>query len=175
MNQQGPVQPDTFALAVRRMLDAPVENVWAAWSESALVKQWWGPAGFTCPVADMDVRVGGVSLVCMRAPQDYGGQDLYNTWTYTEIVLGERMAFTLRFTDATGAPLDPASLGIEGGVPATVPHVLTMTPSEAGRTELTVTEYGYRTEQAREISRTGLDQCLDKLSVLLAARSTQPS
>ncbi len=175
MTHRGPASPDTFDLTVRRLLDAPVERVWAAWSESDLVTQWWGPAGFTCPVAVLDVRVGGVSLVCMRAPQEYGGQDSYNTWTYTEIVPCEGIAFTLRSTDPTGAPLDPADLGIDAGVPAAVPHVVGLTASGPGRTELTVTEYGYGTEQARRMSRAGLEQCLDKMAVLLTGEPSRAS
>jgi len=65
----------THDLAVTRVLDAPVEEAWRAWTEPERVRRWWGPTGFTSPSADMDVRVGGTSLVCMRAPAEYGGQD----------------------------------------------------------------------------------------------------
>ena len=64
---------ETYNVVVTRTFDAPVERVWQAWSEPQLVMQWWGPTGFTCPKADLDFREGGTSLVCMRAPQEYGG------------------------------------------------------------------------------------------------------
>ena len=70
-------------VVVTRVFDAPVSEVWKAWSDSAYVMQWWGPTGFTCPLAEMDFREGGTLLVCMRAPQEFGGQDMYSTWTYT--------------------------------------------------------------------------------------------
>ena len=35
-----------------RVLDAPPQEVWRAWSEPDAVRRWWGPAGFTVPVAD---------------------------------------------------------------------------------------------------------------------------
>lgn len=54
---------------------------------------------FTSPLAKMDFREGGVSLVCMRAPKEFGGFDMYNTWTYTKIVPHERIEFTLNFSD----------------------------------------------------------------------------
>jgi uncharacterized protein YndB with AHSA1/START domain len=44
----------THNMVVTRSFDAPVEQVWKAWSESEQVKRWWGPTGFTCPVAKMD-------------------------------------------------------------------------------------------------------------------------
>jgi len=80
----------TKNMVLTRTFDAPLEKVWQAWSDAELVKQWWGPQGFTCPVADMDFREGGTSLVCMRAPAEYGGQDMYNTWTYTKIMPMQR-------------------------------------------------------------------------------------
>jgi uncharacterized protein YndB with AHSA1/START domain/predicted enzyme related to lactoylglutathione lyase len=157
----------THDVVVTRVLDAPVEEVWRAWTEPEQVKRWWGPTGFTSPSADLDVRVGGRSLVCMRAPAEYGGQDMYNTWTYRAVVAPERLEFDLRFTDAAGAPLDASS--IPPGVPAAVPHVITLRALEGGRTELTVRESGYATAEARDVSRAGLEQCLDKMGALYAA------
>ncbi len=154
----------THDLAVTRVLDAPVEEAWKAWTEPEYVMRWWGPTGFTSPRAKLDVREGGTSLVCMRAPAEYGGQDMYNTWTYRAVVPPERLEFELRFTDADGAPLDEAS--IPPGVPSEVPHVVTLRPLEGGRTELAVQEFGYATAEARDISRAGLEQCLDKMAAL---------
>ena len=52
-------------LVFTRTFAAPVERVWQAWADPELVKRWWGPDGFTCPLARIDLREGGVSLVCM--------------------------------------------------------------------------------------------------------------
>jgi uncharacterized protein YndB with AHSA1/START domain/predicted enzyme related to lactoylglutathione lyase len=151
----------THDLAVTRVLDAPVEEAWKAWTEPEYVMRWWGPTGFTSPLAELDVRVGGTSLVCMRAPAEYGGHDMYNTWTYQEVVRPERLEFVLDFTDADRAPLDDEA--IPPGVPRAVRHVVTLRPADGGRTELTVREFGYLTTEARDISRAGLEQCLDKM------------
>src|SRR5262245_2771113 len=80
---------------VTRVFDAPVEQVWRAWSDSEQVMKWWGPRGFTSPSAEMDFRVGGTSLVCMRAPQEFGGQDMYNSWTYRKIEPNKLIEFIL--------------------------------------------------------------------------------
>ena len=82
MNENKVDGTETFDVVVTRVLDAPVEEVWKAWSDPTYVMRW-GPAGFTSPSAEMDFRVGGAPLVCMRAPAEYGGQDMYHTWTYT--------------------------------------------------------------------------------------------
>jgi hypothetical protein len=42
-------------LIVIRVFDAPVEQVWKAWSDPSYVMQWWGPEGFTSPLANSDL------------------------------------------------------------------------------------------------------------------------
>ena len=127
--------PKTYDMVLTRTFDAPVEDVWRAWTEPELVKRWWGPTGFTTPLAEMDVREGGTSLVCMRAPAEFGGQDMYNTWTYATVIPMERLEFVQTFTDADRNPVEPADLGLPPGIPRDVPHGLTFgrnAPAEMG-------------------------------------------
>jgi uncharacterized protein YndB with AHSA1/START domain len=107
----------TYDVVVTRVFDAPVEQVWKAWSESDQVMRWWGPTGFTSPLAQMDFRVGGKSLVCMRAPKEFGGQDMFNTWTYQKIDSLERIEFILNFSDKDGNKLNPAKMGLPPAFP----------------------------------------------------------
>jgi uncharacterized protein YndB with AHSA1/START domain len=152
-------------MVITRVFDAPVEEVWKAWSDPERVMRWWGPTGFTAPVARMDFREGGTSLVCMRSPE---GHDLYNTWTYREILPLRRLEFVQRFSDEEGNAIDPATLGLPPGIPRDVPHVVTFEATGGGKTELTVTEYGYGSDQVVEISRAGMQQCLDKMAASFA-------
>ena len=131
----------TFEVVITRIIDAPVEEVWKAWSEPAYVIRWWGPTGFTSPRAEMDFRVGGASLVSMRAPAEYGGQDMYNTWTYTRIDPHERIEFVSNFADKEGRHLDGGAMDMPPGVPHDVPHKIVFSAAGEGRTELTVTEH----------------------------------
>jgi len=152
----------TYDVVSTREFAAPVGAVWRAWEHPGDIEKWWGPDGFTVPVADIDFRVGGTSLIGMRAPAEFGGMDMYNTWTYRRIEPTSLLEFDLAFTDATGAQVEPPP-----GVPSEVRHVVTFAPGADGRTVLTVTEYGYPDEQARDLSKTGLEQCLDKMGILL--------
>ena len=43
-----------------RVIDAPVERVFAAWTDPAQITQWFGPAGFTCDTTECDIREGGL-------------------------------------------------------------------------------------------------------------------
>jgi uncharacterized protein YndB with AHSA1/START domain len=104
--------------------------------------------------------------VCMRAPAEYGGQDMYHTWTYTRIDPQERIEFVSNFANGDGRHLDPAAMGMPPGVPRDVPHVIVFKAAGDKGTEMTVTEHGYTTEQARDLSRAGMEQCLDKMAAM---------
>jgi uncharacterized protein YndB with AHSA1/START domain len=153
-------------VVVSRELDVPPEVAWKAWSEPERVQQWWGPTGFSCPRADIDFRVGGASLVTMQAPAEYGGFQMHNRWTYTTIIEPSRIEFVSTFADETGSVVDPAAVGIEAGVPREVPHKVELEPLTGGRTRVTVTEFGYITEEARNLSQTGQEQVMDKMQAM---------
>jgi uncharacterized protein YndB with AHSA1/START domain len=157
--------PEKRDLVVTRTFDAPAESVWKAWSDSGYVKRWWGPTGFTAPVANMDFREGGTSLVCMRAP---GGQDFYNTWTYRKIVPLKLIEFTLDWADKDGKRVDPSTMGLPPNMPRDVRHVITFKSAGDKKTEMTVTEYGYTSDQHFDLSKAGLEQCLDKMAAIFA-------
>ncbi len=116
------MKPETFDVVSTREFEAPVTQVWRAWNDPDYVTRWWGPAGFTSPSANLDFRIGGTSLVCMRAPTEYGGQDMYNTWTYRRIEPMTLIEFDNRFTDQAGASIPPPP-----GVPSVVRHLITFT------------------------------------------------
>lgn len=156
--------PKTHEMTLTRVFDAPVAQVWRAWSESEAVRRWWGPTGFTAPVAKMNFRVGGTSLVCMRTPD---GHDMYNTWTYQQIVPMQRIEFIHHFADEYGNQIDPAAMGLPPGIPSAVRHVLTFKAISNQQTEFTVTEFGYTSPEVVEMSRAGMAQCLDKLEASL--------
>lgn len=155
----------TKDLVMTRLFAAPVQLPWQAWSESQYVMKWWGPMGFTAPVARMDFREGGTSLVCMRAPH---GQEFYNTWSYSRIVPHQRIEFVLGWADRDGNRVDPAAAGLPPDMPRDVRHVITFREAGPNRTEMTVTEFGYASDQHLEMSRAGLAQCLDKMAALFA-------
>ena len=130
---------ETYDVVITRVLDAPVGEAWMAWSDPEYVMRWWGPKGFTSPSAEMDFRVGGASLVCMRAPAEYGGQEMNNTWTYTRIDPHERIEFVSNFADEEGTHLDPADMGMPPEVPRDVVHEIVFKAGGENRTKMTVT------------------------------------
>ena len=160
---------ETFAVEITRTFRMPVDPLYSAWTDAAVLRQWWGPTGFTCPVAETDVRAGGVSLVAMRAPAEFGAGDIHNTWTYTVVEPNQQLEFESRFATPDGVSITPAEAGIPGAVPEVVPHVLIFTRLDENQSQLSVTESGYPDAETRDMSRAGMDQCLDKLAAVLAS------
>jgi uncharacterized protein YndB with AHSA1/START domain len=47
-----------LSLLIRRTIRAPIDRVFAAWTEPAQIVSWWGPEGVSCPGAEVDLRPG---------------------------------------------------------------------------------------------------------------------
>lgn len=75
-----------------RMFDAPRLLVWRAWTTPAMLGQWFGPHGFTCPVCQVDLRVGGRYRIVMRSPE---GKDYPLRGSYLEIAEPERLVMSV--------------------------------------------------------------------------------
>src|SRR4051794_28716273 len=57
-----------LTLHLERTLEQPPERVFAAFVEPHRLAQWWGPAGFTSPQIELDVRDGGGYRIAMQPP-----------------------------------------------------------------------------------------------------------
>jgi uncharacterized protein YndB with AHSA1/START domain len=77
-------------IVITRLIDAPPERVFDAWTDPQQVVQWWGPRGFTITTTKMEVRPGGVWRFVMHGPD---GRDYQNKITYLEIVRPERLVY----------------------------------------------------------------------------------
>ena len=155
-------------LVVTRVFDAPLERAWKAWTEPEQVMQWWGPDGFSSPRAEIDFREGGKSLVCMRAPKELGGQDMYSTWTYTKIVPMESIEYIHNLADKDGTKVDPVKLGMPPDFPQDGRNRVTFKAVGHGKTEMTVTQFEWTVGRMLDLAEAGLKQCLDKMAACLA-------
>ena len=77
-------------IIISRVIAAPRQLVWQAWTEPQHVKNWWGPRGFTTTIKKMDFRVGGTWEHTMHGPD---GTNYPNKSTFKEIVPLERITF----------------------------------------------------------------------------------
>ena len=76
-------------IVISRVISAPRELVFEAFTEVRHLSRWWGPEGFTTTTRAFEFRVGGEWDFVMHGP---GGTD-YQEWiTWTEIGPPERIA-----------------------------------------------------------------------------------
>ena len=86
-----PVPPETAdrEIVISRVISAPRELVFEAFTEVRHLSRWWGPDGFTTTTRAFEFRVGGAWDFVMHGPD---GTD-YQEWiSWTEIVRPERIA-----------------------------------------------------------------------------------
>lgn len=79
-------------MTIERVIKAPRSRVWAAWINAESLPKWWGPDGFTCRTARIDLRTGGEWVFDMIGPD---GTVYPNHHLYTAVEPEERIAYTL--------------------------------------------------------------------------------
>lgn len=98
MNQNMTQEQTAFPVFLSRVMDAPRDLVWRAWSDAEALAQWWGPKDFPTRVEKLDFRPGGVFHYCMQTPDG----EMWGKFVYREIEPPQRLVFVLSFADAQG-------------------------------------------------------------------------
>jgi uncharacterized protein YndB with AHSA1/START domain len=111
-------------ITITRMVDAPRELVFDAWTQADRLAQWYAPEGFDVPEAESDPRPGGAIRIVMRASW---GPESVLTGTYRELDRPSRIVTEANATDA------------EGRIALEAVTTVTLTDRD-GTTELTVHE-----------------------------------
>jgi uncharacterized protein YndB with AHSA1/START domain len=142
-------------VTITRIIDAPRDLVFKAWTDATHLAQWWGPKGFTNPVCEIDARPGGAMRIVMRAPD---GAEYPMTGVFREIVEPERIVFASAAVDEKGTPVLEA--------------LATVTFSAHGdKTKLTVATRAVglvaRADQMLEGMEAGWTQSIDRLEELV--------
>jgi uncharacterized protein YndB with AHSA1/START domain len=151
--------PSDREIEMTRVFDAPRRLVWDAYTKPDLVRQWLlGPPGWSMPVCDIDLRVGGKYRYVWRNDSD--GTEMGMGGVYREIRAPERLVTTERFDQAW----------YQGDGVGTLVLL-----EQGGRTTLTLTML-YESREAREaVLKTGMEQGVaasyDRLAELVAAAS----
>ena len=135
-------------LVITRLVDAPRDMVYRAWTEPQQAMQWWGPEGLTVVALEMDVRPGGQWRKCMRAAD---GTDYWRKGVYREVAAPERLVFTYVSDDPLGAP-GHATL-------------VTVTFEERGaKTMMTLRHSGFESQPAQASHRGGWASCIERFA-----------
>src|SRR5277367_1802906 len=107
--------PSDREIAMTRVFAAPRRLVFDALTKPELVKQWLlGCSGWTMPLCEIDLRVGGAYRFLWRGPD---GTEMVTHGVYREIAATERVVNTERFDQPwyPGEALITNSLDEHGG------------------------------------------------------------
>ena len=144
-------------LVVTRTFNGPARVVWEAWTNAELFGRWWLPKSFglTLVSCELDVRVGGTYRLAIRPPGATEPMSFFGR--YLEVTPHSRLAWT---NDEAG----------DAG------QVTTVTFEEQGGRTLLVMRDEYASKDALDAaiasgSCSGVDETMDQLGELLAARS----
>jgi len=151
--------PSDREIAMTRVFDAPRSLVFDAWTKPELLRRWFGPPGWSLPVCEIDLKVGGAYRFVMRGPD---GAEMGMRGVYREIVPSERLVATESFDESwyPGEALDTTVLVEQGG-----------------KTTVTTTVL-YESREARDAvlkspMEHGLAASYDRLAELLAAEEAR--
>lgn len=148
---------------IERVFDAPREMVWRAWTDPEWFTRWWGPAMFTSPTVQMDLRPGGRFIWVMRDPD---GNDYYTVGEYREIDPPNRLVYTDSFGDAEGNVISPTVYGMGDDFPVTT--VVTVTFEDlGGQTRLRIASDQAVPGDMWEMASSGWSTSLDKLAAVV--------
>jgi uncharacterized protein YndB with AHSA1/START domain len=151
-------------VVITRILAAPRELVFKAWTDPEHLARWYAPHGCSVRFRQLDVRPGGTYHSCIQTPD---GHECWCTGEFLEVVPPARLVYSMMVSDAQGNPADPVAMGMDPEWPRETVLTVTFTEHE-GQTKLML----HQTVSESLAKRTGAHpswlQMLDRLAEDLA-------
>ncbi|MGH7937042.1 MAG: SRPBCC family protein [Chthoniobacterales bacterium] len=140
-------QQEDIRLEIKRFLNAPRDRVYAAWTDPAELKKWFGPDEVRTRDFRADVRVGGQYRWELTSPE---GEEMSAFGEYRELIPGKKIAFTWKWEDDENWKTHNSIVTVE------------LTDRDGG-TELRLTHVQLPSEESRDRHNEGWSSLLDKL------------
>lgn len=93
------VDKENKSVNVKREFNAPLSNVWSAWTEPEILDLWWAPAPFKSKTKTMEFKEGGRRLYAMVGPD---GTERWSYFEYSSISPKTNFKHSATFSDAEG-------------------------------------------------------------------------
>ena len=141
---------DTQKVIIKRLFAAPVDKLYKAWTDPAIMEKWFSPnERWVKPIVDMNPVIDGRRNVTMVHSD---GDKLRHDGKFVELVPDERIVFTWT--------------GLDDAVPSETRVTIELRPTASG-TELTLIHEGIPTVADAEGFTAGWEGCLDMLARFL--------
>jgi uncharacterized protein YndB with AHSA1/START domain len=89
-------ETEKLSLEIKRLIKAPRDRVYAAWTDPAQLTQWFGPEDVQTLALVADVRVGGKYRWDIRNAE---GEKMTARGEYRELDLNKKIVFTWQWDD----------------------------------------------------------------------------
>ncbi|HZD79544.1 MAG TPA: SRPBCC family protein [Actinomycetota bacterium] len=147
----GEVDIMSRAVVASRLLDAPRQAVWAAYTDPEQLERWWAPPGHTIETQQIDVRPGGIWRSTLRGPHGEFEQRI----TYLTLQEPQVLAYLYGDPDQPGHAFTLVELAEQGG-----------------KTTVTVTIHFSSAEERRGMvehgAQAGLEGALDRVAAYVS-------
>jgi uncharacterized protein YndB with AHSA1/START domain len=161
MSQQAIIEKERIKLQLARVLDAPRDLVFKAWTDASQFKHWFGAAacgGASLQSVKVDARAGGKYRIQVRRAD---GEYFTTVGIYREVKPPERLVFTRQF--------EKDGNGDEFGEVEPPETLLTLEFEARGRqTELILTHEEFASAESRDRHEEGWTRCLNELETFVA-------
>ena len=142
--------PSEVTLIVRRRISAPVERLFAYWTEPAHLMRWWGPTGVTCDSATLELRVGGRYRIANRFAD---GRVVWISGVFEVVAPPHQLVYTWQLSSGD-APADDRA----------VERVSVSFTPAGDATDILIVHERIGDDDARAGHEQGWNACLDRLS-----------
>jgi uncharacterized protein YndB with AHSA1/START domain len=148
-------KPDDATLVLTRLLNAPQELAFKAWTTPEHIQQWMRPEpGMEVPRASMDLRVGGKFRIQMKQPD---GEYFTAVGEFREVKAPERLVYTWDWEkDGSGAEFGE----VEGKTSLITVEFL----KRGNKTEFVMTHSRFATVQSRDSHAQGWGRALESFA-----------
>ena len=85
-----------FIFKISRLMDAPIDRVWRAWTTPETLGKWFSPKGVKGFLAKMDLRPGGFYHYGLENPD---GARYYGRWMIVDVEINSKLEFIVSFSD----------------------------------------------------------------------------
>jgi uncharacterized protein YndB with AHSA1/START domain len=142
---------EKLSLEIKRVIKAPRDRVYAAWTDPAQLEQWFGPENVQTRELVADTRVGGKFRWDLTNPE---GEKMTVIGEYRELQPGKKIVFTWQWQDDEDWKEHISIVTVE-------------LSDRDGDTELRLIHEQLPTEQSRDGHTRGWNSLLDKLEKFL--------
>lgn len=170
MQKQTPVTPHKAStktsplLLINRRFNAPIEKLFAAFTEAEAIKKWWWPENLYADKVELDFKNGGHYFINMKGYEKGGGG---MTGEFEEIVTNKLIVMTDQFADEKGNPISAEQAGMTGTWPETIYITFDFESHNDLKSGFTLAQAGVPAELQSDCIQ-GWSESFDKLEKYLA-------